>query len=53
MTFPWRKEAKLLAEARALSERMYEDEAILMFGYQLGCLSDQMDVEPYTSISDR
>lgn len=39
MGFPWKRDTRLLAEAKELSEsKLYENEAIFMFGFQLGRL---------------
>jgi len=42
--FPWRKDAELLAEAEKLENRLYENEGIFMFGFQLGCISESVDM---------
>lgn len=39
LSIPWRKDAKLLEEAKRLfKERIYENESIFFFGFQLGRL---------------
>ena len=43
--FPWRKDAELLAEAKELKGKLYEIEGIFMFGFQLGCVSDLIEME--------
>lgn len=45
MTFPWKKDAKLLAEAKELESSLYENEAIFMFGFQLGKLYKDIELE--------
>lgn len=45
MSFPWKRDAKLLAEAKELEGYLYENEAIYMFGFQLGKLYKDIELE--------
>ena len=45
MSFPWKKDDKLLVEANELkNSKLYENEAIFMFGFQIGKLIKKIDV---------
>ena len=43
--FRWRKDAELLAEAKEIEGKLYEIEGFFMFGFQLGCVSESMEIE--------
>lgn len=45
MSFPWKRDAELLEEAKELENSLYENEAIFMFGFQLGKLYKNIKLE--------
>ncbi len=45
MSFPWKKDEKLLAEAKELEDSLYENQVIFMFGYQLGTVKTEYAIK--------
>jgi len=45
MIFPWKKDPSLLAEAKHLGSSLYENQAIFMFGFQVGKLYEYIELE--------